>query len=140
MKIALQEITIRDLTEGYQDNDEAGVVGYSGKLDIRPPYQREFIYKDKQRDAVIDTITRAFPLNVRESRRRERCAQRVQGRSTPCGERAPASGSARKFAAFTSPSASAPTARPASGNGVSSQPKEAISPTDAPSGSGVLTL
>src|SRR3954447_5359746 len=64
MKIELKEMTVRDLTEGYQDNDEAGVVGYSGKLDIRPPYQREFIYKDKQRDAVIDTITRDFPLNV----------------------------------------------------------------------------
>ncbi len=64
MKIELKEMKVRDLTEGYQDNDEAGVVGYSGKLDIRPPYQREFIYKDKQRDAVIDTITRDFPLNV----------------------------------------------------------------------------
>ena len=33
-------------------------------MDIRPPYQREFIYKDKQRDAVINTITKNFPLNV----------------------------------------------------------------------------
>jgi HNH endonuclease/Protein of unknown function DUF262 len=64
MKIELKEMKVRDLTDGYEDNDEAGVVGYSGKLDIRPPYQREFIYKDKQRDAVIDTITRDFPLNV----------------------------------------------------------------------------
>lgn len=64
MKIELREVKIRDLVEGYQDNDEAGVVGYSGKLDIRPPFQREFIYKDKQRDAVIDTVTRDFPLNV----------------------------------------------------------------------------
>ena len=64
MKIELKEMKVRDLAEGYEDNDEAGVVGYSGKLDIRPPYQREFIYKDKQRDAVIDTITRDFPLNV----------------------------------------------------------------------------
>jgi hypothetical protein len=64
MKIELKEMTVRDLVEGYQDNDEDGVVGYSGKLDIRPPYQREFIYKDKQRDAVIDTVTRGFPLNV----------------------------------------------------------------------------
>jgi hypothetical protein len=64
MKIELKEITVRELTDGYEDNDEAGVVGYSGKLDIRPPYQREFIYKDKQRDAVIDTITKEFPLNV----------------------------------------------------------------------------
>ena len=33
-------------------------------MDIRPPYQREFIYKDKQRDAVIDTVKKNFPLNV----------------------------------------------------------------------------
>lgn len=64
MKIKLEEITIRDLTKGFQDNNEAGVVGYGGKLDIRPPYQREFIYNDKQRNAVINTVTKGFPLNV----------------------------------------------------------------------------
>lgn len=64
MNIGLQEITVRDLAKGYQDNAEEGVVGYDGKLDIRPPYQREFIYKDKQRDAVIDTLTKNYPLNV----------------------------------------------------------------------------
>tara|TARA_R110002072_G_scaffold10726_17_gene49676 strand:- start:2137 stop:3219 length:1083 start_codon:yes stop_codon:yes gene_type:complete len=64
MKIELKEITVRELTAGYEDNDEAGVVGYGGKLDIRPPYQREFIYKDKQRDAVINTVSKDFPLNV----------------------------------------------------------------------------
>lgn len=64
MKIELKEITIRELTNGYQDNEEDGVVGFGGKLDIRPPYQREFVYKDKQREAVIDTITKNFPLNV----------------------------------------------------------------------------
>jgi len=64
MKIDLQEITIETLTKGFEDSDEAGVVAYDGKLDIRPPYQREFIYKDKQRDAVIDTVSKSFPLNV----------------------------------------------------------------------------
>jgi hypothetical protein len=64
MKIELHEITVRDLTNGYKDNNEEGVIGYGGRLDIRPPYQREFIYKDKQRDAVIDTIVKEFPLNV----------------------------------------------------------------------------
>lgn len=64
MKIELKEITARDLTNGYQDNEENGVVGYGGKLDIRPPFQREFVYKDKQRDAVINTITKDFPLNA----------------------------------------------------------------------------
>ena len=64
MNIELKEITIGELTDGYEDNEEAGVVGFGGKLDIRPPYQREFIYKDKQRDAVIDTVKKEFPLNV----------------------------------------------------------------------------
>lgn len=64
MNIELKEVKVRDLTKGYEDNQEDGVIGYDGKLDIRPPYQREFIYKDKQRDAVIDTITKKFPLNV----------------------------------------------------------------------------
>jgi len=64
MKIELKEITVRELTNGYENNDEEGVVGYGGKLDIRPPYQREFIYKDKQRDAVIHTVRKNFPLNV----------------------------------------------------------------------------
>mgnify|MGYP000327236970 CR=1 FL=1 len=64
MLIKLREITVRELTREYEDNEEGGVIGYGGKLDIRPPYQREFIYKDKQRDAVIDTVTKNFPLNV----------------------------------------------------------------------------
>jgi hypothetical protein len=64
MKIELKEITIKELSAGFQDNNENGVVGFGGQLDIRPPYQREFIYKDKQRDAVINTITKNFPLNV----------------------------------------------------------------------------
>jgi len=64
MKIELKEITVKELAEEYKDNSEEGVVGYAGKLDIRPPYQREFIYKDKQRDAVINTIVKNFPLNV----------------------------------------------------------------------------
>ena len=64
MEIQLKEITIRELTDGYEDHEENGVIGYGGRLDIRPPFQREFIYKDDQRDAVIDTMTKNFPLNV----------------------------------------------------------------------------
>jgi len=64
MNIELKEITVRELAEGYEDNAEGGVVAFGGKLDVRPPYQREFIYKDKQRDAVINTVTKGFPLNV----------------------------------------------------------------------------
>ncbi|MCC6660954.1 MAG: DUF262 domain-containing protein [Phycisphaerales bacterium] len=64
MKIELKEITVKALTDGFLDSAEAGVVAYGGKLDIRPPYQREFIYKDKQRNAVIDSLRKDFPLNV----------------------------------------------------------------------------
>lgn len=64
MKITLHTIKVRELVEGYADNDEAGVVGFGGKLDIRPPYQREFVYSDAQQQAVMDTVTRGFPLNT----------------------------------------------------------------------------
>ena len=64
MEIKLKEITIRDVVKDYVNNDEEGVVGYGGKLNIRPKYQREFVYKDKQRDEVINTINNGFPLNV----------------------------------------------------------------------------
>lgn len=64
MDIELKSITVKELIDKYEDNQEAGVIGYSGRLNIRPPYQREFVYNDKQREAVIDTITRDFPLNT----------------------------------------------------------------------------
>ena len=64
MEIKLKEITVRDVVKNYVNNDEEGVVGYDGKLNIRPKYQREFVYKDKQRDEVINTINNGFPLNV----------------------------------------------------------------------------
>jgi hypothetical protein len=64
MKIDLHKIPIREVIAGYKDNAEEGVVAYNGKLDIRPKYQREFVYKDKQRNAVIESIKSNFPLNV----------------------------------------------------------------------------
>jgi len=64
MKINLNTIKIADVVVGYVDSDEKGVSGYGGKLNIRPAYQREFIYGEKERNAVIDTIFAGFPLNV----------------------------------------------------------------------------
>ncbi|MBO7453899.1 MAG: DUF262 domain-containing protein [Alphaproteobacteria bacterium] len=64
MKIKLREIPIRELFDGYKNNDEEGVIGYGGRLNIRPKYQREFIYKDAQQQAVIKTVRRNFPLNT----------------------------------------------------------------------------
>lgn len=64
MKIKLHEIPVRKVVAGYKDSAENGVIGYSGHLNIRPAFQREFIYKDKQRDEVIRTVRKDFPLNV----------------------------------------------------------------------------
>ena len=64
MEIELKEITVRQLTDGYEDNNDDGVIGYGGKLDIRPPYQREFVYDEKERNAVMETLKKDFPLNV----------------------------------------------------------------------------
>ena len=64
MKIELKEILIKDVAKNYVDSAEEGVVGYDGKLNIRPKYQREFVYDEKKRNAVIDTIRKGFPLNV----------------------------------------------------------------------------
>lgn len=64
MKIELHELTVREISENYVDNAEEGVVGYNGLLNIRPKYQREFVYDDSKRNAVIDTIRNGFPLNV----------------------------------------------------------------------------
>ena len=64
MTIEKIEISVGEITKGYVNNDELGVRGYDGKLDIRPPYQREFIYNEKEQQAVITTVLHGYPLNV----------------------------------------------------------------------------
>ena len=64
MKIEHKLFTIGEIANGYSDNQEEGVVALGGRLNVRPPYQREFVYKDVQRNAVITTIKKNFPLNV----------------------------------------------------------------------------
>ncbi len=64
MTIKRTEVTVGEITRGYINNDEQGVRGYNGRLDIRPPYQREFIYSEKEQQAVINTVLHGYPLNV----------------------------------------------------------------------------
>jgi hypothetical protein len=64
MKIALHRIKVSELIAGFENKAEEGVRGYGGRLNIRPPYQREFIYKEKQRNEVIHTVRKKFPLNT----------------------------------------------------------------------------
>ncbi|MGI6124731.1 MAG: HNH endonuclease family protein [Acetivibrionales bacterium] len=69
MKINLKPITVKEIIKNYKDSAEEGVAGYNGQLNIRPAYQREFVYKEEQRNEVIRTVMRGypsteFPLNV----------------------------------------------------------------------------
>ena len=64
MTINETKVTVGEITKGYMNNDEQGVRGYDGRLDIRPPYQREFIYNEKEQQAVINTVLHGYPLNV----------------------------------------------------------------------------
>lgn len=64
MKIELQQHSIREIFDGYIDNEEEGVYGFSGKLNIRPKYQREFVYDSDRQKAVIQTVMSGFPLNT----------------------------------------------------------------------------
>lgn len=64
MQIEPKELTIEEISAGFSDRDEEGVTAYGGLLDIRPKYQREFVYDSKQQEAVIQTIRQNFPLNI----------------------------------------------------------------------------
>ena len=64
MKIVMHEIPVREVVDGYVDSAELGVKGYGGRLNIRPAFQREFVYNPQQRDAVVRTVRHGFPLNI----------------------------------------------------------------------------
>ena len=67
MNITRRTITVRELIEGYEEKGQdgiEGVVAFGKRLDVRPPYQREFIYPNKDRDEVIRSVLKGFPINV----------------------------------------------------------------------------
>ena len=48
MKVKMLDLTVRDVVCGYEYHEEKGIFGYDGKLDIRPPYQRNFVYGENK--------------------------------------------------------------------------------------------
>jgi hypothetical protein len=64
MKIQEGFLRVKDLVLNYKDDQEDGITGYDGDLNIRPAYQREFVYKDSQRRAVIESIINGLPLSI----------------------------------------------------------------------------
>lgn len=72
MKIELYEIAIKEIAEQYMYNQEEGVIGYHGKLNIRPKYQREFVYDPNANELwtyfqnVINWVMLTFPKYRKE--------------------------------------------------------------------------
>ena len=67
MDITRKQITVRELIADYKEKGTEGiegVVAYGGKLDVRPAYQREYVYSGKDRDEVIHSVKKGFPINV----------------------------------------------------------------------------
>jgi len=65
MRISKEEIPIKKIIEGYEElSEDRGVWALNGKLNIRPSYQREFIYNLPEQKAVIDSIINNFPLGI----------------------------------------------------------------------------
>ena len=54
-------VDIRSLFDGYTSN-ECEVTGFSGRLNIRPPYQRGLVYSPAAQAEVVDSILRGLPL------------------------------------------------------------------------------
>ena len=63
MEIYQPKITIRDLVNNYHDMGQNGVKAYGGRLNVRPAYQREFVYNPEDRDRVMLSVYNNMPLN-----------------------------------------------------------------------------
>ena len=57
-------LTVRQLVDGYRDSGDTGVVALGGKLNVRPAFQREFVYSPSDRDRVMKSVYDNLPLNV----------------------------------------------------------------------------
>lgn len=64
MIIEERKVTVGEVAEGYFNDAEEGVTGYDDRLDIRPKYQREFVYPENDRNEVIRSVLKGLPLNV----------------------------------------------------------------------------
>lgn len=65
MIINMIKLKVRDLVKGYcEDDTTSKVTAWGGDLDVRPEYQREYVYDDQKRDSVINTVLHGFPLNI----------------------------------------------------------------------------
>lgn len=64
MEVIKTEITIRDLIESYRNAPRSGVRAYHDALDVRPAYQREFVYNDTEQSLLIESILDGYPIGI----------------------------------------------------------------------------
>lgn len=69
MNTELKQYTIAELCDGfvYNELEEKGLYGLSGKLTIQPEYQRNYLYAEdngKKEVAVIDSVLKQYPLGL----------------------------------------------------------------------------
>lgn len=65
MDIRYTVIAVRDLVNGFVEDDETNsVTAMGGRLVVRPEYQRQFVYNEKDSEAVVFTVMRGFPLGI----------------------------------------------------------------------------
>ena len=59
------KFSLRDIAQNYAENNaDNSVIGLNGRLDIRPKYQRQFVYPKDKQEAVIRSVLSDYPINV----------------------------------------------------------------------------
>lgn len=67
MRTDLKQYTVAEICDGfvYNEYEEKGIFGLSGRLTIQPEYQRNYIYDDGKRDvAVIESVLKGYPIGL----------------------------------------------------------------------------
>ena len=60
-----KKFSISEIVKGFIEDDITNQVSaMNGRLNIRPAYQRQFVYNENDSKAVIDSIVNGFPINV----------------------------------------------------------------------------
>lgn len=60
-----KKFSIEDIIKGFmEDTSTNHVSSMDGRLDIRPKYQRQFVYGEEDSRAVIDSMVNSYPINV----------------------------------------------------------------------------
>lgn len=86
MNIRPLKVTVREVVTGYVDDSdrEEGIYGYGGRLNIRPKYQRDYIYDDAKRNAVFDGRQSHLNLRQFEDWQKQTMFERQKGRCPEC--------------------------------------------------------